>query len=334
MFLNFDNKWVKVIGDPHLGKKFVHGVPLERRGYREKHQNETFLKEMNDITAPDGSDAVAVVVIGDLFDQFQIGNEVLVETYGMVDLSAKSHPLTDYIILMGNHDVSRNVGLVSSFDVLQRMVKTENVYFITEITSLHLKDIKGPFLFCPYDAFKSTGELFSQRFNDDRFVAVFGHWDTKAFTSDHNVLPYEALSKVTDLVVSGHEHNPKEFMYDQTKIIITGSMLPYSFSEDENETIYVTRTLNEYLSNPQAFSDKCLRLILNPGEEVPENIDALQVSYKYEVIENNTKVEVVMEDFSMQSIFDAVFTENQVSAENRAKYWNKLRERDSDVTST
>ena len=60
-----------LLGDPHLGRKFVTGVPLDRRGDREKMQMEQFEDEV--IGIPPGRHFH--VCMGDLFDKHTVDNK-------------------------------------------------------------------------------------------------------------------------------------------------------------------------------------------------------------------------------------------------------------------
>lgn len=327
MFLQIGTEWVRLIGDPHLGKKFNTGVPLHRRGERERNQYAEFKRQLLDTTAPDGKTVKAVILVGDLFDGFHMSNEVVEATYKIMADAAEQGLITgvEYITLMGNHDVTRNLNLTSSFDLLSLMKWSSNVRFVKQVERLLFPSVDRIILLCPYDAFRPTSEVFKDYpaptdLGIDKYDYVIGHWDTVSFGNDHNLLPYN-LTSIAKVIVTGHEHNARTFTHDQTQIIVTGSMLPYSFAEDPDEKIYVTKTLKEVLDNPQAFSDKCLKVLLEPGEELPEGIEALQLLPKYVNTEKQEETEVVMGDFDLKAIFESCFKENEVSEETTKTYW-------------
>ena len=88
-----------LLGDPHLGKRFVTGVPLHRVGDRERMVWEDFHHSIAACRTP------MHVCMGDLFDKFIVAPEVLMGAF-QAYLQAPSS--VDYIILRGNHDVSRD----------------------------------------------------------------------------------------------------------------------------------------------------------------------------------------------------------------------------------
>jgi hypothetical protein len=61
----------KIVGDPHLGKVFLNGVPLARRGERERLQRQAFLQALN----PQG--ARLHIILGDLFDRPKVSFETI-----------------------------------------------------------------------------------------------------------------------------------------------------------------------------------------------------------------------------------------------------------------
>lgn len=316
MLVTLDNIVFKLIGDPHLGKEFKNGVPLHRRGEREKHQMETFAKEILE----GNQQADIIIVMGDLFDKFQVSNNTLLECRDILDCVEKP-----CYILMGNHDVTRNTELASSFDVMFNMVVADEVRFITEITEVYING-QSKILLCPYDAFTTTEELFKDY--SEPLLAAFGHWDTSSFGgSSHNLLPAQ-LGTVTNNIFTGHEHTPKDYFLDNgtTKVVVTGSMLPYSHAEDPNANIYVTISVEEFNKEPEKYVNKCVRLLVKKGEELPENLDVLQLTVKF--IEEDTEEEEIkasMEDFSMKSLFQEVMKECNVSEETANNYWEKYQ---------
>ena len=57
-----------LLGDPHLGRTFVHGVPLHRRGEREVMMWRNFAQSLSNVTTP------LHICLGDLFDRAGSGN--------------------------------------------------------------------------------------------------------------------------------------------------------------------------------------------------------------------------------------------------------------------
>ena len=102
---------IKIVGDPHLGKAFMNGVPLARRGERERLLREAFLQALN----PQG--AKIHVLLGDLFDRPKVSFETIffaAEAYRQV---VQASPQVEFFILAGNHDLSRDSTHVSALQL-------------------------------------------------------------------------------------------------------------------------------------------------------------------------------------------------------------------------
>jgi len=356
--VTINNEELFLIGDPHLGKEFINGVSLDRRGQREEYQFATFENELH---SPQRNPAIRTVIcMGDLFDKFRVSNNVLAQTYHYIAEAAQAFPKVSYVFLMGNHDITRNTELVSSFDILSMMFKKHgNVRFIKENTWFRSDGLMNNiYLLCPYSAFDNSVTAFEKTkdyvdiksgiiVNTLECSAAFGHWDVESFGGEgHNLIPYKQFAKITKEVYTGHVHTPEIFMVDEEgnrsvkathcKITVVGSMLPYSHGEDPTEQYYVTRTLEQYLEaiekEPSPFSDKALRLLLKPGEELPPDVVAMQLTYKYVDAKQQEEVEVTLESFSFETIFKEVMLENGVTEALSNQTWARYKELNTDDT--
>ena len=333
---------VNFIGDPHFGRKFGD-VPLHRRGDREKMQLALFKAML-------AEEADICIMVGDLFDTFTVSNETLVTVWEALYDAAKANPNRQFIMVMGNHDVSRDTSLVSSFEVLKQMCEAlMNITFVTNIHEFMIEGDNDPILVVPYSAFKTSDQVLKDYLANthptQKYSMVVGHWDTMAVGDQHNLIPLALLAPVTKEIVTGHVHTPETFKVNAfgekiadgpfpTNVTITGSMMPYSHGEDPEHNIYVSLTVEQIevalASDPKAFHDKCLRVIMVPGEVPPQDIDCLQLSCKY-VEGEKEKQEVVMETFSFQALFDKVFDDHKIDPSLRDKYWNLYREKATDA---
>lgn len=334
---------VRVVGDPHLGRKFLNGVPLERRGEREALQLKDFSDQLSDFSNLDSKPSV-VIVAGDLFDKFNVDANVLLKTHAAIAGACRAHPDVFYFILMGNHDISRNKDVKSSFDVLATLMNEENLEFIEEAYLYEDNNVK--FFLHPYSQFEHTKDIVKSKLKEEVDFTV-GHWDVEAYgDDDHNVIPYVELSKYTSHIITGHIHSPEDFMVNEkgnrttrddqsvAKVKVVGSLQPYTFAEDPYHEFYETLDLNDFnsrlLLNESIFHDKCVRVVLKQGEEAPTSVDCLQFSYKYEDNLENEEVEVQMEKFSFKSLFEDVFKDVGFTQEQTEKYWKIYREEAAD----
>lgn len=262
---------VGFLGDVHLGRRFINGVPLHRRGEREAMVQSQFFEELN----TDGLDIL--IQPGDLFDKFRVELNTVVWAADRIRWAAKEHPETHYIFLAGNHDLSKDAEKISSFELVKRLLQdVYNVTFVAQQPEAH----EG-FLLVPYNPFKDAAAVLAAPEAQGSFKAVVGHWDKVAVGDQSNLLPIDELAKLTKLVISGHDHTPAEFGYHgDLKVIYTGSMQPYSHGEDPDQKIYMTMSLVQATSiYPELIKNKCVRVLLLDGEAAPD-LDCLQLTTK------------------------------------------------------
>ena len=330
--LTVDDLVVSFIGDPHLGKNFPH-IPLHRKGEREAQQYQTFKEQLE-------SPSDAVVMVGDLFDTYIVSNEVLINTYNCIREAAEKYKSKHFYMMNGNHDVSRNSTVPSTFSVLEIMCSgLPNVWFISnQIRNFnlvnHTVNKQVQFLLCPYLMFEQADEAVKPFLNDEYDIVV-GHWDTEAIAGLHNLLPYQSFIGKTKHVVTGHVHTGLSVEMHGYEFHRTGSMLPYAHSEDPDGELYVTKTVEqverELLIDPNCYKNKCLRIILTESDVVPEGFEALQVTYKKldVAVIDEEELEVTMQPFNFKNIFDECFKENEVPDDVRDKYYEIYRENET-----
>lgn len=343
---------IKTVGDPHIGREFKIGTPLHRRGEREQMQRTQFALELCE------PDVDINVMMGDVFDKMIVSPNDILFVYDMYLNAMEMNPNTFYVLLRGNHDVSRSKDTHSSFDILREMLDHyPNVLVVEDTPLLYTNQNNENFLFCGYDAFTSAKDMINNMELPSAitwFEAVFGHWDVEKFgDEDHNLIPLEELSDLTDLVVTGHIHTPKSFfvwpdlgfkrtdedIYPTQKrcmeVILTGSLQPFSHAEDPNELLYVTRTIEEYEKDTSLYKDKFLRLFLRPDEDLPADIDALNITYKVidpDREEQNEELKVTMSDnFDLKSIFMEVMDSFDVDKDMKDEMWQLIVESSRDV---
>jgi len=266
----------EVLGDPHLGRKFETGVPLHRKGEREHMQIEKFLASLMNAKAE------VHVTMGDLFDKFIVPPEVVLFAAHAYMRAAEDNPNTFYVILRGNHDVSRNTDKASSWDLFCALVDIcPNVWAVDE----HPVELGGMF-FVPYDPFNYDH---LEGYLNDGIDTVFGHFDIVDF-GGHNVAPTALLARHgVKTLINGHDHVARELDRDGVHIIVTGSMEPFTHAEDKTGELYVTVTLDELAKLD--VRNKNVRILLKPGETLPDEIDCLSLTAKRVSEDENTSVD-------------------------------------------
>lgn len=328
-----------IIGDAHLGRKFIEYVPLHRRGHREAMVMADFKGRLALCTSP------LLVQTGDLFDGFSVDDAVVLETALAVREEAKKNPSRIYVFYRGNHDASKDANKASSFDVFAEILHgSPNVHVVKTPWVLRIGDQAWGFL--PWSPFKSAAELAEElvltseplraEVPEGKFDIVFGHWDTESFGgSDFNLIPTKILAPVANGIVTGHIHLPGTFTRDGIQVAVAGSMQPYSHSEDPNGTYYKTTTFEDYQAYGPTEKAWCrnlnLRILVREGEN-PEPCDCL--SFRTKLVKDAAQddeapdLDVKIEDFSMDNLFQDVLRVRGVGAsvqEQIAAKWEELK---------
>lgn len=305
---------VTICGDPHLGKKFTHGVPLHRQGVREAMMWEDFKSSLSNIQTP------IHVNLGDLFDSSYVRYDLILATARVYLEAAAAFPHTRFVILKGNHDWTRDLTRRSAFDVFHELVKgQENIHVVTN-TFLRI----GELAFVGFDPVRHAQELLTDGLRG--VIHIFGHWDVEF--AEHNLIPTARMAELGIMkATTGHVHKPDSFTRDGVEVVVHGSMQPYAHGQESNDDLYVTLPLSEALTQAESLTDKCVRVLLKPGEVLSEQIDCLQLTLKREGKDEDGSPVMEMGEFNLQDIFLQVLAEQGVPEEYQKKVLDEYQER-------
>lgn len=321
MRLEINGLQVEALGDPHLGKKFMNGVPLHRRGEREA-------LVWQDFRASLAKACDVHVTMGDLFDKPVVPFSVILDAAMGYRTAATTHPDTLYVVLMGNHDGSRDADFRSAFDVFTALVRGVPNIKVVRGVPLHIAGLA----FCPWDPFIAAEAMIADL--PDGVAAVFGHWDIIDFArQSHNFLPVDWLSKRPNVqVFTGHDHKARVERVNGVTVTIIGSMQPYAHGEDadDREPMYITATLAD-LEHDQPgeldiFANKCVRLDLKPGE-TPPDLDCLQLTTRRITGEGEPEeLTVAFDSFDMEGLFKGAMSDAGVPESISGQVLNRYLE--------
>lgn len=284
------------IGDPHLGRRFITGVPSHRLYERE----ETQYAELDRLLNPTDPLIDHIVIMGDLFDRFVVSPTTVLRAIELLKKASEANSHIEYFVIPGNHDMTKDTTKKSSYQLFYEVFHMDNaipeinrnvsfnnsmMHFIRPDYANH-PDICVGLYFEAYDAFKNSE--YNMEISDNYSKATkkisFGHWDSVDIISS-GYLPSAELLADSDLVVSGHEHTYKQVFYPShpnTPVLFTGSLQPYSHAEDPDKKIYVTvkaADLDNY-DLAKDFKYKCLRIECTPSFALTEAVDCYSLAYK------------------------------------------------------
>ena len=280
---------IVTIGDPHLGHKFRVGVSHEMIGKREGVVNKTFEDQLNE-AGKQGADLC--VCMGDLFDTHTVDNDLVHEVYRYYVRASTKYPDTVYVLLKGNHDWHRDHTRVASFDILYELLQDIDNVVVTLSPTLLFKGSKiyGLFPWMPPEP--HTALEWAQKICEGKKIeAAFGHWDSA--WSEHNIIPTDYLiSQGIKSIYTGHEHTPRVVEEHGTKIVWTGSMMPYAHGQDPNHTLYRTLTLEEYMDlDEDEFHPYCYKVVLQSQEVLPYLLRAWEVRISHQLASDEESLE-------------------------------------------
>jgi predicted phosphodiesterase len=302
VIITHHDRTIEFLGDAHLGKPFIHGVPLHRRGDREKMVWADFERSVSKTSAD------IHINLGDLIDRPVVSFDVIVRAARIYAQAAEHHPQTQFLILQGNHDVSRDLERVSAFDVFAEIVwGNRNIRVVREPIVI------DGLLLVPFDPITPTAELIA-KLQPSAEVAI-GHWDVDSFGNDHNLIPTKLLAEMgAKRAFTGHVHKPDRFTRDGIDVVVVGSLQPFSHGEGP---MYATLSLDEAREvGPAAIRDKCVRIQLQPGETYDLELDCLQLTLQ-RLSSDEEPETVTLGDFDMAALFSQAFDQAGVSADLR-----------------
>ena len=283
---------IKILGDTHLGRAFLNNVPLHRRGERERMLFEQFVRELDPCGCP------LHVHMGDLFDKPVVSHSVILSAADAYINAAEENPEVTFFILRGNHDEGRDRNIVSSFTLFSRLVSVvSNVIIVNSVVSWN-NDI----VLFGWDPFQSAAEIAAKA--EGQAKIAFGHWDVDPRSDPFNLIPIDELKRIgVTTVYTGHVHKQARLEIEGIDVHVVGSMQPLAHGEGD---MYLTLTKKqiEELPDIDVLKDKCVRVILQPGETFDLQIDCLQLQVQLSSTNEASEIEIELGDFNLISIRD------------------------------
>lgn len=293
---------MKLIGDPHLGREFKH-APLHRRGEREATVRAEFRRQLQ-AGARDG----LCICVGDLFENPNVSRETVKWAIDTVhEFAAEGSTL---VFMAGNHDRSRQPGVVSAWDLFVRGVRGLPWVVIVEVPTV-VWDV----LCLPWEWGRSALEQL-EGFDAQGATVAVCHHDLESFGgNDTHMLPARRLRELgVEEIHTGHWHLAGDYVVDGVTVHCTGSMLPYSHSEDPDELTYVTRNLDQI--EGLDLHDKIVRIRAKRGDDIPE-IDCLGLTIEWQNEDVDTLIVDTSQSFDLSLAITAAFDRGEVPTDVR-----------------
>lgn len=305
MRLTINGVEFEVCGDPHMGRPFRNGVPLHRLGDRERMQRADLQASL-----ARGAGAAAHICMGDLFDKPKVDNRVVAQVADDYQMAARTN-YCPFFILTGNHDEMRDADFVSSFHLFTRIVD-DHVHVIRSEPRRHTFGT-ATLVFIPWHPLKTALEMVDEHAELIRGAdAVFGHWDVdRRLEGTDNYIPAERLVELgVKQAITGHDHVRRQMVIAGLPVQVTGSMQPYSHSEDPERKMYATCPADDVRRmvgmQPDYFKDTCLRVVGDWDDPVPNCLQFKVVPEEMAEAEE-ALAQVQVADFSMKELWAQAF---------------------------
>lgn len=199
-----------IINDVHIGFDRKGGTtPKSRETLRDYLflSLETLLRETNDAD---------VMILGDLFDQFEVPNRDFVQTLTLLvdQVIARDRRL---ILVAGNHDVSMKALKVSSFSMLCSVLSAVNSRLVKVVAIDEVAQVPGGLAVAHcsnQDVFNLRLKEVTESLEDGQIVFLHANLDNKfAVESDHSLNVSEDMAKSLisrgATLVFAHEHQAR-----------------------------------------------------------------------------------------------------------------------------
>lgn len=302
----------KLIGDPHITRKFEVGVPVARKGERERLLMEDFKSRL------EGAVEDVIIMVGDLFEKPICSLQDLFAILTLILSTAQANPTRTYVMMAGNHDISAQKDDKGAFDIL-------NLFhgLVPNLIIAMKPTLVGRIAVFPWEWDRTALAQLEDAKDWEMKVAV-GHWDLVAYHDMHDdhMCPAKALTELgVEEIYSGHWHVAGEYKVEGITVHCTGSMQPMTHAEDPDGKLYVTLTLKEYEdADPEKLKNKYVRVLVEDGDEVTKLDDCLGFKLqRVNVDKTGPEPQVSMEGFKMAEVVEKKLKEHEVP-DNVRKY--------------
>ena len=282
-----------IMSDLHLGKRQYRTDEYinkyEQIGYRAWKDYINIIKNEN----PD-----LVINAGDTFD---VANPPTLAISNFIQGMTELNEFKTMAIL-GNHDFS----FINRNNHCSSVELAEHDYFADyDIKSVEIEGIQ--FVMMPYiyekeenltNYFNKCKELVKNSYCEKKILVTHGcteYYIAHTMFTDKFIIPDE-ITKLFDLVIIGHIHQPFDYKQGKTLVISPGGLIDYQADKDHTGVIFLdTDTMEfhkELVKTPHIIKVKCTdRTINRVLSNVTEDIYQITFSGNIEKIDNDLFIE-------------------------------------------
>ena len=264
---------IRFVGDIHLGKRFPYTTNASSprfEGLRYDILRQVLMKDS----------PAFIVMLGDLFDGFNVSSRVLVEGYSIVNRNTPK-----VIVLAGNHDKSNNTDEPSSLQLLDDPLDSARIVWEEPEILRFTEGSDTLIVLVPHqltqekfeNALLQAKAMSKAHASSTKILCLHCNWGDREGAPTENYLrtdmATELLTEFTK-IISGHEHNrhaPKK------GVEMLGSIMPFSFGE------MTDKWLLDYDTNLQEFTFQKIWPVKEFSQRTYETMTAAGVTQFMEI---------------------------------------------------
>lgn len=217
-----------ILNDLHLGVSRKSGVTPASQEALRTYLFDSFRRALNE------TPETTVMILGDLFDSFEISPRDWVETYHILRWWLHGNPYRTLILVAGNHDISERGNKVSSFQVLCEVFQATANVAVIGINEWALVPHGIALAHCAnQEIFEMKLKEIVEKNGQQEFLFLHANFDNNfAAQSDHSLnVSREQAQRLIDAgltLVFAHEHQSRRPMKG---VIVLGNQWPSSISD-------------------------------------------------------------------------------------------------------
>lgn len=214
-----------ILNDLHVGAVRTGGTTPKSAYELRRYISQSFENLIE--TVPAGSD---LMILGDLFDAYSVPYLDLLATYMALDLWCTQRPQQTLYLVAGNHDLSKTVSTMSSFQFLGKLLTLEGTRANVEVIELPTLTKHGYVI--PHLPNQDLFNLALAEVPACDFLFLHCNYDNAfAVESDHslNISPEQARAAPVGRIIVAHEHQGRQAL--NGKVIIPGNQIPSSVAD-------------------------------------------------------------------------------------------------------
>ena len=257
-----------------------------------------------------------LMILGDLFDTYSVPYMDLLACYMALDSWCATHPDSELFLVAGNHDLSKTVSTMSSFQFLCKLLtldsNRQNIVVIDEP-----KMIAHGYVI-PHLPNQDLFNLALQEVPPCTNLFLHCNYDNCfAVEADHslNISPEQASAAPVQRIVIAHEHQQRVML--RGKVILPGNQIPSSVADcigNDQKMFLVLNGADYELVPCWQAEGSFARIQWSEWKESPPDAQFIRVEGEASAVEASKSIAAISK---LRSVHNAFVVTNAVKIEGR-----------------